>query len=152
LVAADRFAVDPIKLGALERKFRRYPARLSDDERGARVAALKRCGPWAVADAAKLYDRHLLEEHVRQHGGTIVTDRSRTVDGRHTTTREVRRFKPRIKQRSNTTRVRVARHTVPCSGRPRAQATRSSAKSGDSPSDDDEGPSSCRALRGCERG
>src|SRR5687767_8188416 len=61
-------------------------------------------GSLHVAQAAMRWDAHL-RELVRQHGGTIVTDRSRTINGHQTIRREIRRFKPRVKQRSATRRV-----------------------------------------------
>jgi hypothetical protein len=103
--------------------------------------------------------REHLEKHARTHGGVLITEHRRTgVDGRRTIERTVRRFAPQgrrpdappeLDRGSPRTRARGA-------GRPKAQATRSSAQSGDSGSDDSESsepPAVGRLcqLSGCDR-
>lgn len=107
--------------------------------------------PTAPAAKPRNMAREYLEQHARKHGGVLVTQTQRIgLDGRRTIERRVDHFPPPKPVRI----ANPARRSMPRArggGRPRAQATRSSARSGDSGSEDGESsePPPARRVCGC---
>jgi hypothetical protein len=122
ILAKSGDAIDPIKLGRIEQAYR-CGEPLTPEEEDARNAVLEHpMGALWLSRSAIRYAEHLAEQ-VRIHGGEIITETYRS--GRRVS-RRVQRFA--APSAAPATRARGA-------GRPRAQATRSSARSGDSGSD-----------------
>lgn len=103
---------------------------LSAQERAAWDWLAANGGGRCIQAGARKYAAHL-EEEVRQDGGTIIKERHDFTNGRPRLTRTVRHFPSKVATGTvSHTSVRQARARG--AGRPRASASRSSSKSGDS--------------------
>jgi hypothetical protein len=89
-------------------------------------------------------------QQVREHGGTVVRETHRIRKGRRTIERRVEHF-PQPKSVQTADPARRSRPRARGAGRPKAHATRSSARSGDGGEDGEDGPSEePPELRLCE--
>jgi hypothetical protein len=137
IVGPDR-SINMIRLGHIEHKHRTRPQTMNKVQLDVRAAILE--DPLAariLTNAARIYEEHL-KAQVREHGGTIVTDRSRIdADGRRTTTQTVKRYPPSRATRPTRVRSRTREHRP---GATRRTSSSSTSASADPPADDSDEP------------